>query len=443
MKRSIRRRIAKCAILVAPSLIVFGLIDSDISAGREVTGPYKRPSTDLRVIADLSTADDLHESTASSIQTAATARASDIIASTPAKAALPDSLSPNAQAQEADREGHPVEQVYKNIQVFKGITKSQLDGAMNFISTSLGVNCNHCHVQGTRLSNWPWEKDDKPAKQTARKMIQMVLDINKQTFNGANAVNCYTCHKGQIKPVSLSLHGQTDNIALVSAKPDEQLPTVDKILDSYVKALGGAEALEQLTTRVMKAKIALANGVTINMEIYQKAPNKSLVVTTNSTSPGISFFDGFNGTTTHWFANSRGGDVEKNYFQLAQVKRDAEFYKPLKFKELYITLRVLGKTKVGEREAYVIEATPSDPNPERLYFDTETGLLLRRYREFRTVLGSIPSQVDYEEYREVENVKVPFAVRSVSTGSETILKFFDIKHNVPIDDEKFEKPPGA
>jgi photosynthetic reaction center cytochrome c subunit len=446
MTKSTRCRVARWAIVVAFSSMVFGWIDSDISAGRKIASHFKKPLTNLmnlRITADLvSTADDLHKSTVGSSQTVAIARASGSAASTPrVKAALSNPLSPDAQAEPADRESQPAEQVYKNIQVLKGIPKSQLDGAMNFIANSLGVNCNHCHLEGTKLGNWPWEADDKPAKQTARKMIQMVLDINRQTFNGSNAVNCYTCHKGQTKPLSMPVHGQMANAVVVSARPDEQMPSVDTILDSYVKALGGRQELEKLTTRVMRAKIVLANGLTVNMEIYQKAPNKSLVVTTNSASPNTASFDGFNGTT-HWFANNRG-DFEKNYFQLALVKRDAEFYKPLKFKELYTTVRVLGKAKVDDREVYVIEATSGDPNLERLYFDTVTRLLIRRYREFRTVLGSIPSQVDYEDYREVDNVKVPFILRSLSTSSETVLRFFEVKHNISIDDEKFEKPPGT
>src|ERR1700752_2858726 len=58
----------------------------------------------------------------------------------------------------------PAEQVYKNIQVFKGLPASQLLGAMNFMAGSLGVGCNHCHIVNQ------FAKDDKPTKQTARKM---------------------------------------------------------------------------------------------------------------------------------------------------------------------------------------------------------------------------------------------------------------------------------
>src|SRR4051812_16073766 len=70
------------------------------------------------------------------------------------------------------------EQVYKNIQVLKGVPASQLDAVMASFTGSLGVRCSHCHTPGQ------FDKDDKPAKQTARKMIRMVLDLNKGSFDG-------------------------------------------------------------------------------------------------------------------------------------------------------------------------------------------------------------------------------------------------------------------
>ena len=90
----------------------------------------------------------------------------------------------------------------------------------------------------------------------------------------------------------------------------------------------------------------------------------------------------------------------------------------------------------------MVEATPADPNPEKLYFDRNTGLLVRRYREFRTVLGSIPSQDDYEDYKEVDGIRLPFTIRTSNPNSVVTLKVTEVKHNVFINDEKFNKPPG-
>src|SRR5262244_1362391 len=94
----------------------------------------------------------------------------------------------------AQQEDKPAEQVYKNIQVMKGVPASRLLPAMNRLTQFLGVDCAYCHVPDAL------DKDDKPAKQTARKMFELVRTIN--TTLGANRVTCYTCHRGQPQPAS-------------------------------------------------------------------------------------------------------------------------------------------------------------------------------------------------------------------------------------------------
>ena len=82
------------------------------------------------------------------------------------------------------------EEQFKNIQVLKGIPADQLFPTMQFITASLGVQCDFCHVQGA------FEKDDKKPKQTARKMMEMMFAINTDNFDGHRAVTCYSCHSG-------------------------------------------------------------------------------------------------------------------------------------------------------------------------------------------------------------------------------------------------------
>jgi len=88
----------------------------------------------------------------------------------------------------------PAEQVYKNIQVMKGVPAPRLMGAMQFFTKSLGVNCNYCHVGSE------FEKDDKPAKNTARKMLTMVHQINGSNFPDKQVVSCWMCHRGSSTP---------------------------------------------------------------------------------------------------------------------------------------------------------------------------------------------------------------------------------------------------
>ena len=329
----------------------------------------------------------------------------------------------------AARDEKTAEQVYKNIQVFKGVPASQLDASMAFIAGSLGVRCSHCHVPGQ------FEKDDKPPKQTARKMIRMVFDLNKGSFDGQGAVTCFTCHRGRLAPLSVPSVGQNPwNPA--ATKEDAPLPTVDEILDRYVRAVGGRQAIEKVTSRVWKGSRIGADGVLVPEEIYAKAPNKLLTVTSY---PDLVFRTGFNGARG-WARSSQGGrDLPEE--MLAQLRREAEFYKETRLKEMYSKLAVLGREKVGEREAYVVEATPAGAGgSEKLYFDAQTGLLVRKYVEMKTVVGQFPTQTDYEDYREVDGVKLPFTLRWSIPGRVWGRKITEVKHNVPLDDAQFDSP---
>jgi len=92
---------------------------------------------------------------------------------------------------------------FKNLQVLKDVPPDQLIPAMQFISASLGVECEFCHVRDA------YDKDDKQSKQTARRMIQMMFALDKDQFQGERAVTCYTCHRGFAKPVSIPMLDST------------------------------------------------------------------------------------------------------------------------------------------------------------------------------------------------------------------------------------------
>ncbi|MEW6212901.1 MAG: photosynthetic reaction center cytochrome c subunit family protein, partial [Acidobacteriota bacterium] len=98
---------------------------------------------------------------------------------------------------QADQDKRPVEEVYKNIQSLRGVPAGRWMMIMTMFTRSLGVDCNYCHVEGR------FELDDKSAKQTARRMLRMVGTIAREIYKGPTSINCYTCHRGQTRPVSL------------------------------------------------------------------------------------------------------------------------------------------------------------------------------------------------------------------------------------------------
>src|SRR6476620_4652939 len=138
-----------------------------------------------------------------------------------------------------------VEQQYKNIQVLQGLPATELDPTMAFISGSLGVTCDYCHVAA-------YEKDDKEHKIAARKMIKMEFDINKASFNGNTEVTCNTCHRGKSRPVAVPAVGQNLFGPAPPRPAQPQLPTPDSVFEKYVQALGGTAAWDKITSRVTK-----------------------------------------------------------------------------------------------------------------------------------------------------------------------------------------------
>src|ERR1041385_1241364 len=239
-------------------------------------------------------------------------------------------------------------QRFKNIQIFKNLPAAQLDPTMAFISGSLGVKCNYCHVN-------QFDKDDKPTKLAARRMIQMVFDVNKASFNGQGAVSCFTCHRGKPTPVSVPVMGQNLWAPSSPSPTPEPLPPVKQILDHYVQALGGAEALQKITSRTAKGSRIGADNVLVPEEVYQKAPDKLLTVTSY---PNVVFSNGYNGTVA-WGHSSRDGATPIPEQLVAQLKRDSVFYKELKTQDLYSQLTVLGRASVRDADAYVVQAKPA------------------------------------------------------------------------------------
>ena len=337
-----------------------------------------------------------------------------------------------------------VEQTRKNIQVLKGLPDSQLFTVMNFIRTSLGVSCAYCHVNSGG-DKWEWEKDDKPAKVMARKMMQMQFAINqgnKDIFGTTGGVTCYTCHRGQTKPAvmpSLPQAPPPGGAAGEAKTESAPLPTVDQVLDKYVQTLGGEAAFKKLNTRVMKGAQISLDGTSIPLETYQAAPNK--LVTIMTTPKQGALMSGYNGTVG-WSKTARG-QRELSGAQLALMKRAADFYTDIKPRETFPNLTVAGREKLGDREAIVLSSKVSDTRTERLYFDLQSGLLLRILAITQTMLAPIPEQTDFEDYRDVDGIKLPFTIRQsfVDPWVGWTRKYTEIKHNVAVEDAKFNPPP--
>src|SRR5437016_3982521 len=158
--------------------------------------------------------------------------------------------APSSSTQAASDALKTAEQAYKNIQVLKGTPADQVVPTMQFISNSLGVECEFCHTQGA------FDKDDKKPKDVARKMIQMQFAINKDNFKGERAVTCFSCHRGSHDPIGTPIIADEEPKRPEAPKTPEAnaapAATADQIIDKYIQAVGGAAALQKITSRSEK-----------------------------------------------------------------------------------------------------------------------------------------------------------------------------------------------
>ena len=348
--------------------------------------------------------------------------------------------NPTSPTQSSTPAEPTVEQNHKNIQVLKGLPESQLVPVMNFMASSLGVRCNYCHVN--KDGNWDYASDEKGEKKQAREMITMVTGINKNNFHGNPEVSCYTCHRGRTSVAhTLALPLPTPEPRPAAAPSPSgspaPAPTVEQILEKYYQAIGGQAAIDKLKSRVMKGTLVAFNGNEIGYELDQSGPDSVLAVLTTPAGVIERGFDGSKG----WEKSDRGvrdlADSEIYY-----LRRYPDLYKDIKLKDQFSRLTYGGKQKIDGRDVYVVRATTTGGKRETLVFDVETGFLVRRSSSITTMIGTIPEQVEFSDYREVEGMKLPFTIRvSVVEPTYSVLrKITEIKLNVPIDQKRFNKP---
>jgi hypothetical protein len=162
---------------------------------------------------------------------------------------------------------------------FKAVTLTPDDflAAMGVMADSLGRDCWSCHPgAGSDKADWVF---DTPDKKTARKMVEMVANINRANFAGTQLVTCYTCHHTRDVPaatIALDNLYSTPNQErddVIKAVPGE---SAAKILDKYIQAIGGAQKLNGLTSYIATGKSIGYEGLggDGSFTIYAKAPDQ-------------------------------------------------------------------------------------------------------------------------------------------------------------------------
>jgi len=340
--------------------------------------------------------------------------------------------------------------VFKNIQVLRGLTVDQFMGTMGFIAAALSMNCSECHHTGSAAEY----ADDTPRKQTARKMILMVNALNKANFGGKREVTCYSCHRSDARPkVTPSLAEQygtpppdDPNEVEIPETPSTVAPSADQVLDKYIQALGGAQRLASISSFAGKGTYQGfdTEGDKFPVEIYAKAPNQRTTIVHLRAGDNIRTCDGQNAWNTSAgtllpvpvFSLS-GGDLEG-------AKMDASLSFPGQIKQTLKNWRTgFPNASIDDKDVDVVQGSSADNTPVKLYFEKKSGLLLRLVRYTDTALGLNPTQIDYADYRDVSGVKMPFRLTVTWTDGRSTIVLSELRANVSIDAAKFSKPTGT
>lgn len=348
---------------------------------------------------------------------------------------------------------------FTNIQVLKDIPADQLLPSMQFISAALGVDCGFCHV--TNKGHEGFASDEKRSKKTAREMMTMTMAINQDNFKGQQRVTCASCHNGHNEPnpvapvldevrwqdrVDARARAAAQNgLAATSQQRSDGRPNrqemqaaADAIVAKYVDAIGGQAAIDKLTSLAEKGTITTPHGDSSQFELKESAPNKVSFVRTPADGPTMRV--AYNGLQA---AVMTGGHTNPIHgFELQALKLDANFFRNFNLKQQYTRMQSPPfAQKINSSQVKIVRGSlPDNQGQETLYFDLQSGLLVRRVTVLRTALGGIPRQYDYSDYRDVNGVKIPFVTKVSTPENIQTRTLTEAKFNVPVDERDFSVP---
>jgi photosynthetic reaction center cytochrome c subunit len=342
------------------------------------------------------------------------------------------------------------EQAFKNVTVLKGIPVDEFMNTMGFISAATNYNCIDCHVEPKVEGDWSTYAQDTPRKTTARRMILMVQDLNQKNFGGARVVTCYTCHRNlqgapKITPRLAEQYGEPpdpDPNEVEIRRQAPGAPTADQAFDKYLQAVGGAQKAAAVTSIVFKGTYAGYAEPKASVDIYVKAPNQRAMIVHTDAGERTTTYDGNNGWMAAPSADKPFPVITYTGGDLDGARLDAVLSFPAGIKQT-ITNPAVGAATIDDKDVTVVQGTANGGRSSvKLYFDKQSGLLVRQVRFADTLIGRVPIQVDYSDYRDVAGagVKLPFHIITTWTDGRSDVQLTSAQMNVAIDAAKFNQP---
>ena len=217
------------------------------------------------------------------------------------------------------------------------------------------------------------------------------------------------------------------------------LPSLDELLARYFEALGGAKAINAITSRVTTGTLDVP-GVSRggSFEIYVQAPNKSL--TTIDAYPFGKIKVGYNGRSGWSQTVKEGVRPVRLAAELASLQRDSDIYASVRLKNNFAKVTLAGTSQIGYREVYVLDLQPSVGSVERLYLDAKTYLPVRLNTARKLGTVTTPVEIYYDDWQAVDGIQYPFSISQRFQKLTLSFTIKEIRHNIPLDASLFEPP---
>ena len=217
------------------------------------------------------------------------------------------------------------------------------------------------------------------------------------------------------------------------------VPSTKKILRKYLNATGGRKAWERVHSRVSQGTVAVPSmDLAGTALMFEEAPDRALVKIVIS---GSTFLEGFDGRVA-WSSDPKDGLRRQTGAQLAETRRESDFRFPADFRKIYATVSAPTRASIGQQAVYVVDATPAEGGqPDRAYFDAQTGLLVRLVTQHHEDDGCVePFEHDFSDYRAVDVIKFPFAIHQSGAQVDFTIRLQTVRQNVPVNDSQFSEP---
>jgi hypothetical protein len=332
------------------------------------------------------------------------------------------------------------DQVFKNVQVLKGIPVDQFMDAMGMFSSSLGYDCSSCHSQEIHTDRAAFAITT-PLITRARQMIAMVNGLNDANFGGRPRVTCYTCHRTSPSPEDIpSLAAQYADVVYdpnAMALVRSRSVTADQVFAKYMEALGGAPKVAALTSIVARGTYGGFNtgGADLPLEITAKAPNQRTQIVRAPDAENVKTYNGQKAWVSESWRPLPLMELTAGNLEGARIETLALF--PATIKDAFTGWQA-GSATIDDKPVQVLQGR-SGGQPVNFYFD-QAGLLVRTVRWNRTPVGTVPTQMDFSDYRDVSGVKMPFKTVITWTDGQNTIALSQVQVNVPVDAAKFATP---